>query len=113
MDSNEEQVTALYHQLLDAWNNKDARGMDDVFSEDGEQIGFDGSQVIGQAEIYAHIAPIFAHHPVACFVHKVKDVRFLSQDVAILRAIAWMVATGQSDINPSVNAHHTLVAIRV
>lgn len=67
----EQQVTALYQQLLNAWNNKDARGMADLFTEDGEQFGFDGSQVIGQAEIYAHIAPIFEQHEIARFVSKV------------------------------------------
>ncbi|QSO48433.1 SgcJ/EcaC family oxidoreductase [Alicyclobacillus mengziensis] len=109
---NERQVTDLYQQLLKAWNHKDARGMADLFTEDGEQIGFDGSQVIGQAEIYAHIAPIFEHHDTAHYVSKVKNVRFLSGDIAILRAIAGMVAPGQSDINPNVNTHHTMIAIR-
>ncbi|EPZ44487.1 SgcJ/EcaC family oxidoreductase [Alicyclobacillus acidoterrestris] len=110
MDSREQQVRALYQQLLDAWNNQDARGMADLYIEDGEQIGFDGSQVIGQAEIYAHIAPIFEHHATARFVSKVKSVRFLSPDIAVLRAIAGMVPRGQSDINPNVNTHHTLIA---
>ena len=109
---NKQQVTALYQQLLNAWNNKDARGMADLFTEDGEQIGFDGSRVIGQAEIYAHIAPIFEQHEIARFVSKVKHVRFLSGDIAMLRAIAGMVAPGQSDINPHVNTHQTIVAIR-
>lgn len=112
MDSIEQQVTALYQQLLGAWNSKNARGMADLFTEDGEQIGFDGSQAIGQNEIYSHIAPIFEHHETARFVRKVKDVRFLSQDIAIVRAIAGMIAPGQSDINPNVNTHHTMVAIR-
>ncbi|QSO48345.1 SgcJ/EcaC family oxidoreductase [Alicyclobacillus mengziensis] len=109
---NERQVKDLYQQLLNAWNNKDARGMADLFTEDGEQIGFDGSQVIGQSEIYAHIAPIFEHHDTAHYVSKVKNVRFLSDNIAILRAIAGMVAPGQSDINPNVNTHHTMIATR-
>lgn len=111
MESNEQQVTALYQQLLDAWNHKSARGMADLFSGDGEQIGFDGSQSIGQAEIFSHLAPIFEHHETPRFVTKVKGVRFLSQKIAILRAIAGMVPTGQTDINPNVNTHHTLVAV--
>ena len=111
MDSREQQVKALYQQLLDAWNHQDARGMADLYIEDGEQIGFDGSQVIGQAEIYAHIAPIFEHHETARFVSKVKAVHLLSDDVAVLRAIAGMVPRGQSDINPNLNTHHTLVAM--
>jgi uncharacterized protein (TIGR02246 family) len=39
-------------------------------------------------------------------------VRLLSPDVAVLRAIVGMVPPGQSDLNPAVNAHQTLVAAR-
>jgi uncharacterized protein (TIGR02246 family) len=107
--SNEIQV--LYEQLLDAWNNRSARGMADLFTLDGESIGFDGSQSIGPDEIFSHLKPIFEHHPTATFVSKVKGVRFLSSDAAILRAIAGMVPPGESDINPKVNTHHTLVVV--
>ena len=43
---------------------------------------------------------------------KVKSVRLLSPEVAILRAIVGMVPPGQSDLNPAVNAHQTLVAAK-
>lgn len=109
MELNQRKVTSVYEHLLDAWNNQNARGMADLFADDGEQIGFDGSQGIGQAEIFEHLTPIFEHHRTAQFVSKVKSVRFLSQDIAILRAIAGMVPPGQSDINAKVNTHHTLV----
>lgn len=107
-----DEVLALYQNLLDAWNNRNARGMADLFTEDGESIGFDGSQSIGRDEIFSHLKPIFEHHPTAKFVSKVKGVRFPASDVAILRAIAGMVPPGQSDINPKVNTHHTLIAVK-
>ncbi|MBS4178758.1 SgcJ/EcaC family oxidoreductase [Lederbergia citrea] len=106
------EIQALYQQLIDAWNNRSARGMADLFIEDGESIGFDGSQSIGREEIYSHLHPIFESHPTAPFVTKVKDVRFLGSDVAILRAIAGMVLPSQNDINPKVNTHHTLVVVK-
>ncbi|BCJ86109.1 SgcJ/EcaC family oxidoreductase [Effusibacillus dendaii] len=68
--------------------------MAELFTEDGESIGFDGCIT-----------------PTARFVSKVKSVRFLGSAVAILRAIAGMVPPGQSDLNPNVNTHHTLVVI--
>jgi uncharacterized protein (TIGR02246 family) len=43
---------------------------------------------------------------------KVKEVRFLSPEGAILRAIVGMVPPGQSDIAPQVNAIQTLVAAK-
>jgi uncharacterized protein (TIGR02246 family) len=102
----------LYQQLMDAWNTRNARAMADLFAEDGEIIGFDGSQELGREEIYSHVAPIFEHHPTAPFVSKVKSVRALGPDTVMLRAIAGMVPPGQSDINPNVNTHHTLVAVK-
>ena len=39
-------------------------------------------------------------------------MRFLTPDVAVLRAVAGMVPPGQSDLNPAVNAVQTLVAAR-
>ncbi|MEH7502170.1 SgcJ/EcaC family oxidoreductase [Neobacillus drentensis] len=111
-NSNLNEVKAIYTQLLDAWNERNAEGMAELYSEDGESIGFDGSQSIGRQEIFSHLKPIFEHHLTARFVSKVKDVRFLSSEIAILRAIAGMVPTGQSDINPNVNTHHTLVVVK-
>ncbi len=104
-------IQELYHHLLDAWNNRNASGMAELFTEDGESIGFDGSQSIGRMEIFSHLNPIFEHRPTATFVSKVKSVRFLSKNVAILRAIAGMIPPGASDINPKVNTLHTLIVI--
>jgi uncharacterized protein (TIGR02246 family) len=106
------EVQALYQQLIDAWNNRSARAMADQFTKDGEMIGFDGSQAIGREEIFSHLNPIFEEHPTPPFVTKVKNVRFLSSDAAILRAIAGMVPPRQSDIDPKLNTHHTLVAVK-
>jgi len=103
-------VKKVYQELLDAWNNRSAKGMANLFTTDGEMIGYDGSQVIGRDEIGKHLKPIFEHHSTARFVSKVKSVRSLSAEVVILRAIAGMVPPGQTVINPDVNTHHTLIA---
>lgn len=76
-------------------------------------IGFDGSQSIGQAEILTHLKPIFQDHPTARFVTKVKSIRPLGTDAALLRAIAGMVPVGHTDLNPKVNTHHTVVAAKI
>ena len=106
------EIVEVYDQLIQAWNDRDARKMSDLFASEGELIGFDGSQVIGSTEIYEHLHPIFEAHPTAPFVKKVKGVRMLSRDVAMLRAIAGMVPPGDTDVNPQVNTHHTLVAVQ-
>ncbi|TWE08284.1 uncharacterized protein (TIGR02246 family) [Neobacillus bataviensis] len=107
------EVEGIYRQLLEAWNIRSARGMAELFTDNGEMIGFDGSLSVGSEEIFSHLKPIFEHHPTARFISKVKNLHFLSPDIAILRAIAGMLPPGQSDINPNVNTHHTLVAVKI
>ncbi|WP_347551197.1 SgcJ/EcaC family oxidoreductase [Pseudalkalibacillus hwajinpoensis] len=105
-------VNGVYELLIGAWNDRNAEGMARLFTEDGEIIGFDGSHSVGPREILAHLSPIFKNHPTAPYLSKVKDVRFIGKDVAILRAIAGMIPPGESDIKPEVNTHHTLIAVK-
>lgn len=105
-------VRALYAQMLTGWNQRSGDTFAAPFAEDGEVVGFDGSQVAGQAEIASVQQRIFADHPTAAYVWKVKDVGLLAPDVAILRAIAGMVRPGQSDIEPQLNSIQTVVAAK-
>ena len=106
------EVQTIYHRLLEAWNHRSARGMAELFAPDGESIGFDGSQAVGPDEIFAHLDPIFADHPTARFISKVRHVHFLSSETALLRSIAGMVPPGKHDINPQTNTHHTLIVVK-
>lgn len=110
--TDETAIHALYGQLLDAWNRRSAESFAALLEEDGSSVEFDGSPLDGRAEIAAAIGQIFADHQTAAYIAKVRAVRFLGPDVAILRAVAGMVPSGQSDINPAVNAMQTLVAAR-
>ncbi|MCX4553346.1 MULTISPECIES: SgcJ/EcaC family oxidoreductase [unclassified Streptomyces] len=98
-----------YEEVLGAWNRRDARGFAALFVPDGLLVGFDGSQVRG-SEVEDHLTPIFANHPTATFVSKVRDVRPLGRDAVVLHAIVGMVPPGQTDLEPAVNAVQTLVA---
>ncbi|MBM7682106.1 uncharacterized protein (TIGR02246 family) [Pullulanibacillus pueri] len=110
--SSDEDVERLYQKIIQAWNHRDAQGMAKLFTEDGVQIGFDGSMLTGQKEILDHLNPIFENHPTAPFIVKVKDIKMLGTDVAILRAIAGMIPPGKTEIEPTVNAHQTMVAVK-
>ncbi|MFD2627591.1 SgcJ/EcaC family oxidoreductase [Oceanobacillus kapialis] len=106
------EIKSLYQTLIQAWNKRDAAGMAEQFAEQGVQIGFDGSKVIGREEILSHLEPIFENHPTAPYITKVKDIRALGTDAAILHAIAGMIPPGKTEIEPSVNTHQTLVAVK-
>jgi uncharacterized protein (TIGR02246 family) len=99
-------------KLLKRWNKRRASEMTDLFADDGNLVGFDGSQINGRSEARSVLGQIFADHQTAAYLGTVKEVRLLSPDVAILRAVAGMVPPGQSDINPEVNAVQTLVAVK-
>ncbi|MFK2825231.1 SgcJ/EcaC family oxidoreductase [Bacillus sp. B190/17] len=111
-DSFYDEVRDLYQRLINAWNNRDAQGMAEQFTEQGVQIGFDGSKTIGQEDILSHLTPIFENHPTPPFITKVRDIRRLGTDAAILHAIAGMIPHGKADIEPAVNAHQTMVAVK-
>ncbi len=102
-------VKETYEHLIKAWNDRDAEKMSSLFTESGETIGFDGSLSKGREEIFSHLQPIFRDHPTAPFVHKVKEVKFIGEQTAIVRAIAGMIPPDESDIKPEVNTHHTVV----
>ena len=105
-------IGTLYQQLLESWNRRDAAAYAALFAEDASVVGFDGSQMNGRAEIATQIGQIFADHPTSRYVGKIREVRQLAPDVALLRAVVGMVPPGQSDLNPNVNAIQSLVAAR-
>jgi len=110
--SDEDDVRSIYQRLLGAWNRRDAAAYSALFDDGANVVGFDGSQMNGRSEIESTLAGIFAHHQTASYVSIVREVRTLTPEVAILRAVAGMVPPGQTDINPAVNAIQSLVAVK-
>ncbi|MFO7181823.1 MAG: SgcJ/EcaC family oxidoreductase [Pseudomonadota bacterium] len=108
----EQRVRALHEDLLSAWNRRDARGFAALFAPDGESIGFDGSDMVGPAEIKATSSRIFADHPTAEYVAKVRTIREIAPGVAVLRAVVGMVPRGGTELNPATNAVQVLVAVQ-
>ena len=102
----------LYRQLLEAWDKRNARDFALLFAPDGNIVGFDGTQVFGQAEVGAHLSEIFSHHQTARYVSIVREVRSLTEGAATLSAVAGMVPPDKDDINPDVNAVQTMVAVK-
>ena len=110
--SDEQRVAALYCELLNCWNKRDAAAFAALFAEDGQTVGFDGSIHDGRAQILADLSIIFTNHPTAAYVGKIRKVRFLTTEVGVVSAVAGMVPSGKSDLNPAVNAIQTLIAAR-
>lgn len=102
-------ITEVYLRLIRAWNNQDARGFANLFSEDGDSIGFDGSQLIGRKVIEGTLKEIFASHATASFITIVRQIQHIGEELSILRANVGMVLPGKKDIDPSKNAIQSMV----
>jgi uncharacterized protein (TIGR02246 family) len=110
--SEEAQIVKLYQSMIAAWNQRDATRMATAFADDGLIIGFDGTHHNGARDIEESIGAIFRDHPTPHFLHKVKDVRFLTPDVAQLEAIVGMVPPDEQELNPALNAFQVMTAVR-
>ncbi|RAP73890.1 DUF4440 domain-containing protein [Paenibacillus montanisoli] len=105
-------VIQVYQDMLSGWNSRDALQMAAPFTEEGGLIGFDGSEVAGRSGIEAHLTPIFAHHKTPFYYCKVKAVKLLGPETALLRSYAGLVPDGKNELDPNLNAHHTMVAVK-
>ena len=113
-DSAEEAaVRALYQQLMDGWNQGSGEAFAAVFTEDGDLIGFDGTHFKGRQEIAPFHQRLFDKWLKGSrLVGQVKDVRFLSPDIALMHAVGGTVLRGKSEPVPERDSIQTLVATR-
>lgn len=100
----------LYRALVSAWNRDDAEAFAAGFADDGEVIGFDGSEMAGRARIAEEVGAIMAGHATGSYVGIVRSVRPLTGDVVLLRAVAGVVPAGEDDLRPELNSVQSLVA---
>lgn len=112
MDREEDGVRALYHDLLDGWNQRRAERMAALLLDDGIVVGFDGSQMQGSSAVKDEMSRIFADHRPARYVGIIRSVTFLNPDVAVVHAVAGMVPPGKRAIKRENNAVQTLTAVK-
>jgi hypothetical protein len=91
-----EEVSALYHGLLDAWNRHDAAGYAALFADDGYAVGFDGSEMTGRDQIEQSLAAIFADHETGRYVGKVRTERVIQTLVAKCEEGRWRILQFQN-----------------
>lgn len=110
--SDEEEVHDLYTRLVMAWNHHDAGMFAGLFSKNGVAIGFDGTQLTGQKEINSALSNIFRDHATSMYVAKIREIKSISKDVFLLRSVVGMIAPGEYDISPSLNAVQSMLAVK-
>jgi len=66
---------------------------------------------MGAVDIAAQLGAIFAHHPTASYVARVRDVRSVGIGLWLLRAEAGMIPPGKSELMPERNAVQCLLVL--
>jgi uncharacterized protein (TIGR02246 family) len=111
--ADEAAVRALYQQVMDGWNQGSGAAFAAAFTEDGDLVGFDGTHFKGREEIAPFHQQLFDKWLKGSrLVGQVKDVRFLSPDVALMHALGGTVLPGKSEPTPERDSIQTLVATR-
>ena len=105
------QIRALYARFLAGWNQRSGVTVSSVFADDGEMIDLDGTLRSGRLTIAADMRRIFAERSIPTFVGVVRSVRRLTENVAVLHAVAGMVPPGADALEPALHTVHTLVAV--
>src|SRR5207249_12158912 len=106
----EPEIREIYHRILDGWNRRDATAFAAPFADDGEVIGFDGSQTTGRERITAEMQRIFSDHATGSYVGTIRGVRMIGAEPALLRGMAGVVPSRRSARDPTLNVVQSLSA---
>ena len=111
--SDEVAIRSLYQQLMDGWNRGSGEAFAASFAEVGDLVGFDGTYLKGRQEIISFHQQLFDTYVKGSrLVGKIRHVRFVTSDVAIIHTIGGTIMAGQTDIEPERNSVQTLVATK-
>jgi uncharacterized protein (TIGR02246 family) len=111
--ADEAAVRELYEELMDGWNQGSGDAFAAAFTEDGDLVAFDGTHFEGRDEIAPFHQELFDKWLKGTrLVGEVRDVRFLSPDVALMHAVGSTVMRGKSEPSPERDSIQTLVAVR-
>jgi uncharacterized protein (TIGR02246 family) len=100
--------------MIDGWNKGDGDSFASPFAEDGDLVGFDGTHLNGRQQIASfHQQLLDTYVKGSRLVGKIRNVRFLTPDVAIMHVVGGTIMKGQTDIEPERNSIHTLVFKKV
>ena len=106
-------IRDLLWQLIDGWNQGSGEAFAAPFAEDADFVGFDGTYFKGRKEIVSFHKMLFGRILVGTrLVGKIRGVRFLTPEVALMHAVGGTMMPGQSDLDPDRNSIQTLVATK-
>lgn len=111
-------ITELLDRMVAAWNAGDAKAFAEVFTEDADYITFFGAHLKGRKQIETTHEPLFTHALKGSRIgppstgQTAPEIRFLSEDVALVISRGGTVLAGQSTPTPDRDSIMTLTAVR-
>lgn len=112
-NQDETTIRALLQQTLDGWNGGSGAAFAAPFAEDADFVAFDGSYFKGRKEIAGFHQVLFDQWLGGTrLVGKVRSVRFLTGEVAVMHTVGGTVMAGQTDLEPERNSIQTMVVTR-
>ncbi|WP_304454021.1 SgcJ/EcaC family oxidoreductase [Nocardiopsis sp. YSL2] len=109
----EKEVLGVPLRLVEAWSRNDAAGVAEVFTEDGILILPGDVFKQGREEVRAFMAAAYAGPFKDTGVTGAPvDVRFASDDVAVLRTHGGILAPGETEINEELAVRSTWVVVK-
>lgn len=100
----ERPIRDIYEKLLNSWNKGNAAALAGCCAEECTFIGFDGTQYFFRKELEQAVERVFKEHNPAKYIHKIREINFISSEVAQILAIVGMVKNGDQEVTPALNA---------
>jgi uncharacterized protein (TIGR02246 family) len=111
--ADETAINGLRQQMLDGWNRGNGAAFAEAFTEDGEFVGFNGIRLRGRQEIGANVQQLFdGVMNGSRLTGQVKNLRFLSSDVAVLNSVGGHLMPGEPRVLPGREFNQTMVAVK-
>ena len=110
-DADTAAIRALFAELIAAWGRGDGHAYGSLFTDDADYIAFDGSHTKGRRVIAESHQKLFDSWLKGTrLTGQIESLRFLSPDVAIIRATGATLMPGKNrPVRPSIQ---TLVAVK-
>jgi uncharacterized protein (TIGR02246 family) len=106
-------IRKLYQQMIDGWNASRGDAFAAPYTDDSDFIGFDGTYMKGHQEIASFHQMLFDKFLIGSrLIGKIRSIRFVTRNIAIMIAVGGTVMAGQSDIEPERNSIHTIVVVK-
>lgn len=109
-DSDQAAIRTAWQEYVVAWNKHDTKLLTTFLTEDVDRRTTDGRLLSGRAAALAGIERSFGINKDQILVSTHVDVRFVTQDVAILDARDELRSTSNTD--PPVPTNHTSIFVR-